>query len=123
MGPPSSSQGGKSRSSTSRVPSEDHDDPWAKWARWDAPATPPPSKAPPKSRPDAPSSRAAPKTAPEPPPVVKEEEWYSSAPPEGIVPVEMLGKDYDGHNNIRYTLWAVLASRGLSRGCGYGRGS
>ena len=106
--PPSSPQGGKSRTSSGRMPTEEHSDPWAKWARWDVPpgaydapkrdsTTPPP----PKARPDTPRSRAAPKAAPEPPSVVKEEEWYSSARPVGIVSVEMLARDY-----IRYILWA-----------------
>lgn len=34
-----------------------------------------------------------------------EEEWFTSAPPEGIVTVEVFGKDYDAHE-IKFMLWA-----------------
>ena len=91
-GPPSSSQGGKSRSSANRVPEGQ------------------PPKAPPKARPDTPRSRQLPRPLQNLHLLSNKKEWYSSAPPEGIVAVEMLGKDYDGHNS-RYILWAERKSQ------------
>ena len=115
--PPESSQGGKANASSSHVPPWERDNPWAEWDRehpwtkWNVPpgayivpnkkSTKPP---PPKARPDTPRSRAAPKAAPEPP-IVREEEWYSSALPEGIMAIDMLSRDCDGHN-IRFVLWS-----------------
>ena len=91
-------QGKGTYASSSSLPPWEQDDPRAKWnvlpGAYNVPRRDSTTPPPPKARPQTPRSKAMPKAAPEPPPVVKEEEWSSSAPPaEGIVTVEVFGRD------------------------------